>query len=180
MIGSIIIRQEAAHDYNEIGQLVKLAFNNVEESNHKEHLLVEHLRLSDAYIPELSLVAETNNQKIIGHIMLSKIKIIGTKSYYPALAVAPLSVLPEHQKMGIGKMLLQEAHKRAAQLCFGAALLLGHKDYYPRFGYKKASSFGITFPFEAPDEYCMVKELKTGSLKGIHGVVQYPDVFFID
>ena len=61
-------------------------------------------------------------------------------------------------------MLIREAHRRAADLGYGLSLLVGHKDYYPRFGYKRASSFGIEFPLEAPGECCMVAELQEDSL----------------
>ena len=75
-------------------------------------------------------------------------------------------------------MLLKEAHKRAAALGYGTAVLLGHKDYYPRFGYRKATDYGITFPFDVPSEYCQVIELIPDALKSIKGIVRYPAVFF--
>lgn len=139
---------------------------------------MERLRQSEAYIPELSLVAETNTGKIVGHILLSKVGIVSENGTTTVLSVAPLSVLPEFQRQGIGGMLLREAHRRAALLGYKAVLLLGHKDYYPRFGYRKASSYGIKFPFNAPDECCMAIELEPDGLKEIHGLVHYPNAFF--
>ena len=164
MRNDLSIREEKSKDFPFIRSLTEQAFLNVPESDHTEHLLVERLRQSEAYIPELSLVAETNTGKIVGHILLSK--------------VAPLSVLPEFQRQGIGGMLLREAHRRAALLGYKAVLLLGHKDYYPRFGYRKASSYGIRFPFNAPDECCMAVELEPDGLKDVHGLVCYPNAFF--
>ena len=114
----------------------------------------------------------------VGHILLTKIEIVASDGRsWPSLAVAPLSVLPGFQRMGIGGMLIREAHKRAAKLGYSTAVLLGHKDYYPKFGYKKASLFGIKFPFDVPDDYCMVVELQKEGLKKIHGTVHYPDAF---
>ena len=158
MSNDIIIRQETVKDFDQIRTVIESAFRNMEESDHTEHILVEKLRESDAYIPELSLVAETGNNQIIGHILLSKVKIVNENNSYTALALAPLSVLPSHQRMGIGGMLIKEAHRRAAKLGYAATVLLGHKDYYPKFGYPKASVFGIKIPFNVPDENCMVVE----------------------
>lgn len=75
-------------------------------------------------------------------------------------------------------MLLKEAHKRATSLGYETAVLLGHKDYYPRFGYCKVADYGIKFPFDAPSEYCQVIELIPDALKSIKGIVRYPAVFF--
>ena len=87
-------------------------------------------------------------------------------------------VLPEYQNNGIGGMLLREAHGRAAALGYGTAVLLGHKDYYPRFGYCEAAAHGIKFPFNVPFEYCQVIELIPGALKCVNGMVHYPAIFF--
>ena len=149
-----------------------------EKSKDFPFIRMERLRQSEAYIPELSLVAETNTGKIVGHILLSKVEIVSEKGTTTVLSVAPLSVLPEFQRQGIGGMLLREAHRRAALLGYKAVLLLGHKDYYPRFGYRKASSYGIRFPFNAPDECCMAVELEPDGLKDVHGLVCYPNAFF--
>lgn len=113
----------------------------------------------------------------MGHVLLSKVTIVSANGTHTVLSVAPLSVLPEFQRRGIGGMLLREAHQRASALGYGGVLLLGHEDYYPRFGYKKASAFGIKFPFDAPDACCMAMELKANGLNGISGTVHYPDAF---
>lgn len=172
MHNTIAIRQETAADFTQVREVIRAAFQDIEESNHTEHLLVERLRQSDAYIAELSLVAETADGQIAGHIMLSKTEVISGDRAHTVLAVAPLSVLPAFQRNGIGSMLIREAHRKASESGFGATVLLGHKDYYPKFGYKKASLSGIRFPFDTPDECCMVAELKPGALKDIHGTVR--------
>lgn len=176
---SIAIRQESEKDFSAIRDIIRQAFANNEESDHTEHLLVERLRRSETYVPGLALVAETSEQLIVGHIMMSEIEVVAENKTYTALALAPLSVKPEYQGMGIGGTLVRAAHDRAEKSGYGAALLLGHKDFYPKFGYKKASSFGIKFPFDAPEECCMAVELKKGSLRGIHGTVHYPPAFQI-
>ena len=174
---NIRIRQEESTELPAICKLIEAAFADMQESDHQEHHLVDKLHKSDTYIPELSLVAKTDQEEIVGYILLTKVEIVSESEVHTSLAVAPLAVLPEYQNRGIGGMLLKEAHKRTAALGYGTAVLLGHKDYYQRFGYKTASLFGIKFPFEAPDECCMVAELKSGCLNGIRGTVRYSEVF---
>ena len=175
---NITIRPEKASDYLEVQHLIKFAFENTTEGEPTEPLLVKRLRQSDAYIPELSLVAENEKGTLVGHILLSKVKVVSEESTALLLGVAPLSVLPDYQREGIGSLLMREAHKRASELGYKGALLIGHKEYYPRFGYKKASLYGIQFPFEAPDDCCMAIELKEGGLQGIHGMVHYSSAFY--
>ena len=148
----------------------------MKESDHREHFLVERLRRSEAFVPELSLVAESDH-KIIGHILMTKIEIVTPDKVTTSLGLASVSVLPECQGQGVGGALIHEAHKRAAGLGYGSSVLLRHKNYYPRFGYKKAIDFGIEFPFKVPHEFCMVIELLPDGLKDVHGIVKYPKPF---
>lgn len=173
----VIIREERQKDFEKINQVVKSAFKNVEQSDHTEHLLVERLRKSQAYIPALSLVAQTPQGEIVGHLLLSKAHIINGSQSFEVLALAPLSVAPAFQRNLIGSKLIEVAHQRAKKLGYAAIVLLGHKDYYPRFGYKKASLFGVSFPFNVPDDCCMVAELRKNALRGISGVVCYSQAF---
>ena len=153
------IRQEQIKDYEAIHKVVELAFRDMEDSDHNEPFLVDQLRQTDAFIPELSLVAEVD-EEIIGHILMTKVEIVSENKSVTSLGLAPVSVLPEYQNRGIGSALIREAHKRATELGYGSVVLLGHKDYYPRFGYKQAIDSGIEFPFDVPHEYCMAIELR--------------------
>ena len=175
----ITIRQEMPHDYATVYELIREAFATVEESDHGEQDLVERLRHSSSFIPELSLVAETDQGELVGHILLTRIRIINGAQACHSLAVAPLSVLPPWQQQGIGSALIREAHQRAAVLGYGSAVLLGHPDYYQRFGYLPAYRFGISFPFNAPADCCMVIELLPDGLKGVQGRVEYDSAFGI-
>lgn len=174
----ISIRQENSSDTQDVFRLIEAAFANVEESDHREQFLVERLRKSESFIPELSLIAETEDGRIAGYVLLTKVDIVSGNDSTPSLGVAPLAVLPEYQRQGVGGQLLTEAHKLASALGYGSAVLLGHKDYYPKFGYKRASAYGIEFPFDAPDECCMAVELIPGALSDVRGTVHYPAVFF--
>lgn len=170
------IRQEQKSDYQAVREVVELAFSKMEMSDHREHLLVDRLRKSEAFIPELSLVAESNG-KIIGHILLTKVTIAADDRTTLSLGLAPVSVLPEYQGQGVGGTLIRKAHQTAAALGYGSVVLLGHKAYYPRFGYRKAIDFGIEFPFDVPHEHCMVIELLPDRLRGVHGIVNYSKPF---
>ena len=104
----LIIRKEESCDFDQIRNVIRLAFRDMEESDHTEHRLVERLRQSEAYIPALSLVAESDGNKIVGHVMLSTVKVVSETTTETLLSVAPLSVLPEFQRRGIGGKLLRE------------------------------------------------------------------------
>ncbi len=173
----IIIRQEKNSDYQKVFDLTKQAFASLEISNHDEQYLVERLRKSSAFIPELSLVAEFNG-KVVGHIMLTKIKIANEKQRFDSLVLAPVSVLLEFQNKGIGGKLIEEAHLKAKELGYKSIVLIGHENYYPKFGYELTSKYGIKLSFDAPEKNCMVIELVKDGLKGVNGVTEFPKEFY--
>ncbi|WP_172625677.1 GNAT family N-acetyltransferase [Chryseobacterium panacisoli] len=174
------IRREEEKDHEKVFYLVEEAFRDMEHSDHQEQFLVEKLRLSDAFIPELSLVAEDENGEIAGHILFTKITIEGDGESFRSLALAPVSVKPEFQNQGIGGKLISQGHHIAKELGYESVILVGHENYYPRFGYKKTSNFGISFPFDIPEENGMAVELVKDGLKNKKGVVKYPQEFGID
>ncbi|WP_411971439.1 GNAT family N-acetyltransferase [Sphingobacterium sp. Lzh-3] len=172
------IRQEKSSDPTIVFELIRLAFENEQYSDHQEHILVEKLRKKAEFIPQLSMVAEVEGE-IVGYILLTKVQIIDKENQkvFDSLALAPVAVLPLFQGKGIGGKLILGAHQIAKELDFGSVVVLGHADYYPKFGYVPASVYGIKFPFDVPDENCMIKELTDNSLKGIQGTVHYPEEF---
>lgn len=174
---NITIRQEHPTDFSAVFKLIETAFKNAEHSDHQEQFLVERLRNSEVFIPELSLIAVVNNN-VVGYILLTKIAIKNNNDEYVSLALAPVAVLPEYQNKGIGDSLIRAAHKKAVELGYNSVILLGHKNYYPRFGYKTARNFGIQLPFDIPEENCMAIELTINALKNVKGIVIYPKAFF--
>lgn len=166
------IRQEKSSDYKEVFNLIKAAFASAEHADGNEQNLVSKLRNSDAFIPELSLVA-VDNDIIVGHIMFTKIKINGKTE----LALAPLSVLPEYQRKGIGTALITEGHNIAKQLGYDCSVVLGSEKYYPKFGYINSGVFGIKAPFDVPAENYMVCALSE-NFKRLDGIVEYAPEFF--
>jgi len=163
-------------DYKGVFELIEKAFKNEAFTDHKEQFLVERLRKSNAFIPELSLVAEYEDE-LVGFILLTRIKIVSDDKTFDSLALAPVAVLPDFQNMGIGGKLILQAHKIAKEKGYKSVILLGHEKYYPRFGYAVADKFGIQLPFEAPKENCMAIELIEGGLSGVNGLVEYPKEF---
>ena len=169
----LIIRQENKNDYEEVYNVIKTAFETAEHSDGNEQDLVVALRKSDNFIPELSLVAVMDN-KIVGYILFTKIKI----GKQEELALAPIGVLPEYQKQGIGRTLIQEGNKKAKELGYHYSVVLGSDKYYPKFGYVSAKEYGIVAPFDVPDENFMAIKLNDTDIE-IKGIVQYAKEFGI-
>ena len=172
------IRQETPGDHETVNQVIEAAFAKAEHADGNEHHLVARLRGSSAFVPELSLVAEVDGN-IVGHILFTKIVIKAEEHQHEALALAPVSVHPDCQRHGFGAKLIEAGHKIATELGFGAVILLGHPAYYPKFGYRPASGFGIKAPFDVPDEAFMAIALRPGALDEIEGTVVYPEEFGI-
>lgn len=168
----IIIRQENNNDIAAVRHVNELAFGQDNEAK-----LVDALRKSDAFVPELSLVAILNDE-IIGHILFSKIKILGEhERTTESLALAPMAVLPNHQQKGIGAELIKHGLAKARALNFKSVIVLGHEHYYPKFGFEPAQKWNIRSPYDVPSDVFMAIELIGGGLKDVSGLVVYPKEF---
>lgn len=174
---NINIRKENVEEKEIIYNLIKEAFKGEAHSDGGEQDLVNRLRHSSSYIPQLSLVA-LEGEKIVGHIMFTKISIENKENKVAGLALAPLAVLPEYQKKGIGSNLIKEVLKIAKDLGYKSVVVLGSEQYYPKFGFKEAIDFGVKPPFEVPSKNFMVIELEKNSLKDVEGIVVYAKEFF--
>jgi predicted N-acetyltransferase YhbS len=141
-----------------------------------EGILVEKLRKNKKFIKELSLVACMGNE-IVGHILFFPITIKTNDSEIISLALAPMSVIPELQGLGIGSELIKKGLEKAKKSGFNSVIVLGHDTYYPRFGFKPASEFNIKAPFDAPNNSFMALELVTNALYNLSGTVEYPNEF---
>jgi len=148
-----------------------LAFNQINEG-----ALVERLRKTSRFIPELSLVAEYEN-RVIGHILLYPIKINAGTKKCDSLALAPMAVHPDYQKRGIGSKLIEKGLTMAKKLGFKSVIVLGHPEYYPRFGFEAASKWGIRAPFDVPEDAFLTIELTRNGLKNRRGTAEYPKEF---
>ena len=166
-------RKENEKDYDVIYDVVKTAFSKASHCDGNEQDLVNDLRKGNAYIPELSLVAN-DNDKIVGYIMFTKINIGENEE----IALAPLAVLPEYQRQGIGSLLIKEGHRIAKELGYNYSVVLGSENYYPKFGYVPAKVYGIKPPFEVDDKNFMAVKLNDNADK-IDGTVIYSKEFGI-
>lgn len=167
----IIVRQEGKEDRAEVLEINKHAFGRENEAR-----LVELLRVSNAFVPELSLVAACDN-KLAGYVLFTKITIKDRSTETESLALAPLAVLPEFQKKGIGGSLIKSGLKRAGELSYKSVIVLGHDKYYPKFGFVPAKKWNITAPFKVNVNSFMAIELFPQALTGVSGVVNYAKEF---
>lgn len=167
----MLIRQENKNDFNTVYALVKKAFETAEHADGSEQDLVVALRGSEAFVPELSLVAEIDN-KIVGYILFTE----GRVDSRTIVVVAPLAVLPAYQKMGVGGTLIKEGHRIAKAMGYDYANLLGSEKYYPRFGYVPAKQLGIQTPKGIPAENFMAIKLNEKAMP-IKGILEYAKAF---
>lgn len=165
----MLIRLEQEADHQQIRIINSSAFETAAEAN-----LVDVLRRSD--IPLISLVAEGKDQ-LIGHILFSPVSLAGQTQSPSIAGLGPMAVLPAWQGQGVGSRLIREGLKYCAEAGYVAVVVLGHPDYYPRFGFVPASTFNIKSEYEVPEEVFMLKELKPSALTGIQGVIQYHQAF---
>lgn len=170
------IRQERPGDHAAVHALVRDAFAQAEHTNHQEQDLVDRLRAGDAFIPELSLVAEQGG-RIVGHVLFTCGLLRDGEIEQAILVVGPVAVAPSFQRRGIGGRLIQAGHEVARGLGFAATVLVGHPAYYPRFGYRPAGDLGITTHLDLPPDVFMACELTPGGLAGIGGMLIYPKEF---
>jgi putative acetyltransferase len=167
----IHVRPESPDDCDAIANVNRLAFGGEGEAR-----LVEALRASDGFDPELSLVA-VGEGTVVGHVLFSPIVIEAEDRRTPALALAPMAVLPQRQRQGIGSELVRRGLVACRVRGHRLVVVLGHPEYYPRFGFQAARPHGILCPYEAPDEAFMVFALVPGALDGVAGTVKYPPAF---
>ena len=134
--------------------------------------LVDALRASDAWIDGLSIVAEDSEGTVVAHALLSRCHVDGV----PALALAPCAVLPRVQRTGAGSAAIRAGIEAARAVGEHLVIVVGHPEYYPRFGFTPASAFGIRASFEVPDEALMALSLAPTAVTP-RGTIEYPAPF---
>lgn len=163
------LRPERPADLAAIKHINDLAFGRAEESG-----LIDDLRQAGALT--LSLVALADGE-LVGHLSFSPVTVEAPTGAYPAQSLSTMAVLPERQKQGVGGRLVREGLMLLAGGGCQGLVVLGHPDYYPRFGFVRASSLGLRWEHEAPDEAFMALELTPGFFAGRGGVVRYHQAF---
>ena len=167
----VFFAAETQRDIGCIRALLIEAFGGMGEAD-----LVEAIRKSSNFIPELSLVGREDGVAI-AHILFTSIVIEGRDRTFGALALAPLAVTPQRQRQGIGTQLVEFGLSKCRELGHAIVVVVGEPEYYQRFGFQRASQFGLTPSLELPDEVFMVAALKPDALRDVSGVVSYPAYF---
>jgi putative acetyltransferase len=166
----VLIRGETVEDHGAIAQVNRAAFGGDEESR-----LVELLR-TDALIIA-SLVAAGETGQVVGHILFSPVTIVTATSERRVASLAPMAVAPAVQRRGIGSLLVESGVRACAQAGYDAVIVVGHPDYYPRFGFSPELVAGLLNPFVAGKAF-MGLELVRGALSDLgQGTVVYPRAF---
>ncbi len=165
----LTIREEAIGDRAPVREVNLDAFPTASEAD-----LVDSLR---QHAPGcISLVAEEDGE-VVGHIMFSPVQLKGKEPGVRMAGLAPMAVLTGSQKKGIGSLLVERGLKVCQSAGFEAVVVLGHSHFYPRFGFIPSVEHGISSEYEVPDDVFMVKELVSGVLTDVDGIVVYHECF---
>lgn len=164
----MIIRFERVEDIEQIRDLNRVAFNSETEA-----ALVDALRQHG--VERISLVADENGD-VIGHILFTPVTI-DTATDINIAGLAPMAVLPDWQNRGVGSRLVSEGLQACEKAAYDAVVVLGHADYYPRFGFVPSVKYKIKSEYNVPPEVFMLKEIKKDALKGVSGVISYHPLF---
>jgi putative acetyltransferase len=165
----IMICDESLDDHAGIREVNRLAFGREDEGR-----LVDALR--DGGYLRMALVAVVDGQ-VIGHILFSELPIQTPTGTVTSLALAPLAVMPSYQRSGIGSALVQEGVRACRDAGHKIVIVLGHPEFYPRFGFSASLAERLKAPFSGPS--FMALELVPGALEGVEGEVRYPQPFEI-
>ena len=165
----ITIREEQSQDLKTTRNLNKRAFGQTQEAD-----LVDKLRHNCNDL--LSLVAVIKNQ-VVGHILFSPATIESRQRTVHGMALAPMAVLPDYQRQGIGSKLVHTGIGKLKKWQCPFIIVLGHAEYYPRFGFEPASRYGIRSEWEVPDEAFMILVLDEAEMNRILGVAKYRPEF---
>ena len=167
---SITVRPETAEDIRAIDVVHISAFGGEAEAQ-----LVSALRESTTYNRELSQVAELGG-RIVGHVLLTRVPLRKDGEEKHVLALGPMSVVPSQSHRGIGSELINASITLAQEKGYGAIVVLGHPEYYKRFGFVQARELQVSCNLPAPEDALTVMEIVDGNLAG-GGHVEYPEPF---
>ena len=179
----ITIRLETKEDQRTVENLIREAFWNVYRPGCYEHYVMHVLRKDPAFVKELDFVLEKDG-RLIGQNMFMRTRIDADDGRaVPVLTMGPICITPELKRRGYGKLLLDATLERAAAMGFGAVLFEGNIDFYGKSGFTFARDFSIRYhdlPEGADDSFFLCRELIPGYLRGITGVYQTPQGYYVD
>ncbi|MBP1589773.1 MAG: N-acetyltransferase [Kiritimatiellae bacterium] len=178
-----LIRREEPSERHEVENLVREAFWNVYRPGCLEHYVLHCLRDDPAFVPELDFVMEAEGQ-LIGQCMCMRAEIHADDGrVIPIMTLGPIGILPELQRRGLGKAILDHTLAQATTMGFGAVCFEGNLDFYGKSGFSHASDFGIRYhglPEGADASFFLCRELQPGYLAGITGEYATPAGYFVD
>ena len=161
----IRVRHERLGDSAAIARVNDAAFGQRDESR-----IVDAIR--QAGHPSISLVAVDEDQ-VVGHILFTPVEMPSSGPGLTVFALGPMAVLPDWQRRGIGSKLVETGLRECSEVGCHVVVVIGHPEFYPRFGFRPARAFGLQSEFAVPDDVFMVAELMPGSLAGRGGLVRY-------
>lgn len=165
----IEIRREHEEDRAAVRRVNEEAFDGSEEAD-----LVDRLRAEvPSYLAWVALVGG----EVVGHVAFTPVTLDPPRPDLDVRGLAPMAVLPSHQRTGIGSALVRRGLDACRRDGAAAVVVLGHLGYYPRFGFRRADAFGLRSEYEAPPEAFMALELVPGSLADVRGIVRYHPAF---
>ena len=165
----IVVRAEEPRDAADVRRVLEAAFGGPLEAD-----LVDDLRRAGIATPSLVAV---EGKEIVGCIVFSPVGLAGSWPVPGALGLAPMAVVPGRQRAGIGSRLVREGLERARAQGARVVVVLGHAEYYPRFGFVRGDRFGLCCAFPAPPDCFLAIELVPGAAGELRGVVQYSAPF---
>jgi putative acetyltransferase len=164
------VREELPEDIPAIRRVNELAFGQMQEAD-----IIDALRRS---CPELLSLVAVAGDGLVGHILFSSAVIETGRRSIRGMGLAPMAVLPEWQRRGVGSLLVREGLERLRSTPAPFVIVLGHPDFYPRFGFEPCSRHGIRCPWEGvPDEAFMIRILQEPLLRGVTGMARYRPEF---
>jgi predicted N-acetyltransferase YhbS len=176
----IKIRREEQTDYERVEEITRKAFWNLYTPGCNEHYLVHVMRFHKDFLPELDFVIEVDNQ-IIGNIMYTKARLIDEAGEEKnILTFGPVSILPEYQRRGYGKKLLEYSFEQAAALGYDVIVIFGNPGNYVSRGFKSCKKFNVCLEDGTYPTAMLVKELKPNVLDGRKWVYYQSPVYEID
>jgi len=170
-VDALQVRRERRGDEAAIARVNDAAFGQPDESH-----LVDAVRAAGH--PAISLVAVLD-ERVVGHILFTPVGIESPGPAIGAMGLGPMAVVPELQRRGIGSKLVEAGLRECARAGCQVVVVVGHPEYYPRFGFREARLYGLRSEYAVPDEAFMVTELTTGVLGGRGGLVRYLPEFGI-
>ncbi|BBB47903.1 GNAT family N-acetyltransferase [Pelolinea submarina] len=177
---SIRIRKEEEKDHERVEKITRQAFWNLYVPGCVEHYLVHVMRSHEDFVPELDLVIEVDGQ-VIGNIMYTKAKLVDESGQEKEiLTFGPVCILPEYQRMGYGKMLIEDSFERAVALGYDVIVIFGNPGNYVGRGFKSAKKFNVCLENDIFPSAMLVKELKPDVLDGRKWVYYDSPVMKID